>query len=556
MPTGRRREWWTAVAFTAAVWAFETWRLPVGWRDYFEAPDLPSWRGIAVHVAGIAAIFGAEILFVRAALVSSRAWRAVYLVLFAGAAFVQYGYVSATGFFASARDLDLALDNTRLWLPMAGVFLTWPALVPSLGFAAVIATGRRLPAGHVRRFVVVVLATASVHSVYAASAFLHRAQDVGMTSVHAVPTGSFEGLARAVTFQAWNRAADRLDLRLRRPIAYQAATTPTTHIVFVIDESVTAGHLSVAGYPRATTPWLDALARDGRLDSWGIASSAVTQSTGSVACLLTGVNVVPDVEHRVYSQPTIFQFARAMNYRTHLFDGESLVPRFGMGQEDLKFVDDWRTRDFGDDPDTDFRMARAVAKLLEEPSGQFIVVLKRGNHFPYGQAVPGGQGFWQPAAYTPSPTPADRLKLVNSYDNGIRYNLDRFFQELLGASGVPQRTVVIYTSDHGARVNSGAPLDRLIAWEQTAVPLLMFGEARPKVDTGYRASHHNVFATLLDLMRVPDEIRPAAYGRSLLRARATDHDTRVVLSGLLTDPHLANVGDFDALVPPDLQPPH
>jgi arylsulfatase A-like enzyme len=116
--------------------------------------------------------------------------------------------------------------------------------------------------------------------------------------------------------------------------------------------------------------------------------------------------------------------------------------------------------------------------------------------------------------------------------------------------------VVIYTSDHGARVNSGAPLDRRIAWEQTAVPLLMFGEARPKVDTGYRASHHNVFATLLDLMRVPDEIRPVAYGRSLLRARATDHDRRVVLSGLLTDPQLANVGDFDALIPPDLRPPH
>src|SRR5262249_32297031 len=149
-------------------------------------------------------------------------------------------------------------------------------------------------------------------------------------SRNAVPTGAFEGFARALTLNAWNHAIERLNLQMRQPMTYQAATTPTNHIVFVIDESMAAGHLSIDGYARPTTPWLDGLAREGRLDSWGVASSTTTMSDGSVACLMTGVNVVPDAGHRVFSQPTLFQFAKAMNYRTHLFDGEFSSPRFGL----------------------------------------------------------------------------------------------------------------------------------------------------------------------------------------------------------------------------------
>jgi glucan phosphoethanolaminetransferase (alkaline phosphatase superfamily) len=202
-------------------------------------------------------------------------------------------------------------------------------------------------------------------------------------------------------------------------------------------------------------------------------------------------------------------------------------------------------------------MAREAARLLDQSAGQFIVVLKRGVHFPYARDFPPDRAFWQPAGDVYGESAADHDALVNNYDNALRYNLDPFFEALLGSAGTPARTVVLYTSDHGAHLSgAGAhPMMRGLEWETTAVPLLMFGD-RPAVDVGYRASHHNLFATLLELMRVPAEVRPAAYSRSLLSARASDHDERIVLAGVLTEAGGFQVGDFDRFVRPDIAPPH
>ncbi|MBE3143635.1 MAG: sulfatase-like hydrolase/transferase [Planctomycetes bacterium] len=40
-------------------------------------------------------------------------------------------------------------------------------------------------------------------------------------------------------------------------------------------------------------------------------------------------------------------------------------------------------------------------------------------------------------------------ELINSYDNGLNYNLDNFFRILMGSDGLPNNTIIIYTSDHG-----------------------------------------------------------------------------------------------------------
>jgi hypothetical protein len=56
-----------------------------------------------------------------------------------------------------------------------------------------------------------------------------------------------------------------------------------------------------------------------------------------------------------------------------------------------------------------------------------------------------------------------------------------------------------------------------------------------------------VFATLLDLMTFPAADRPATYGRSLLRAAASDIDPRPVLAGELFGFGPAIVRDFDQL---------
>ena len=78
----------------------------------------------------------------------------------------------------------------------------------------------------------------------------------------------------------------------------------------------------------------------------------------------------------------------------------------------------------------------------------------------------------------------------------------------------------------------------------------MAGDDRPAVDTEYRASHHNLFATMLDLMGVPESARIGTHRRSLLTARASDHDPRVVFGGFLFDAAASERRDLDGIPRP------
>src|SRR6185437_1193755 len=119
---------------------------------------------------------------------------------------------------------------------------------------------------------------------------------------------------------------------------------------------------------------------------------------------------------------TLFQYAKAMGYETHLFDGESSARRYGLDWRDMAFVDDWRTTTaFGDDAATDARMAAAARAALASTPGQFLVILKRGNHEPPEANYPAGTGAWSPSRDQAVPAGQDIAAIVNSYDNAIRY---------------------------------------------------------------------------------------------------------------------------------------
>jgi lipid A ethanolaminephosphotransferase len=314
---------------------------------------------------------------------------------------------------------------------------------------------------------------------------------------------------------------------------------------------MSAEHLSLNGYSRSTTPFLESLQRDGRLSNWGRAAATATYSDASVCTLLTGFDAYPDLEHRVFTLPTIFQFAKAMRYTTHLFDGEFSGRRFGLSGSDMRDVDDWRTtRDFGDDYDTDVRIAHAASDALAQPAGQFIVILKRGNHTPPEDNAPVTADEWLPSRHQTVPADQAIAAITNSYDNAVRYNLDAFFRALLTSDGRLPRTVGLYTSDHAEALGDDGrePFVRTISREVVTIPLFMFGDDRPAVDTAYRAGHQNVFPTMLDLLGVPDSARSWRYGRSLLQARESDRDQRAVLGGFMFGPRFFfEVRDFDDL---------
>ena len=94
------------------------------------------------------------------------------------------------------------------------------------------------------------------------------------------------------------------------------------------------------------------------------------------------------------------------------------------------------------------------------------------------------------------------------------------------------RNLLIYTSDHGQTLSEhgerythcGTSVDT--APTEANVPLFIISREPLTVDTGFRASHANLFATQLDLMNYPKSERRHQYAISLLEARSSDSKTR------------------------------
>jgi glucan phosphoethanolaminetransferase (alkaline phosphatase superfamily) len=547
----RRRVWLLAIALAIAVPLYDTWALGLSYRSFFGLSHFfQNPPAYLLRMAGFATVLATAVLAFRAALLSPAWWRLVCATVIGLTTFIEYGYVASSGSPMNSDDIRIAFENVFFWKGEIRTFTNWWAVGPMIAFGVTCLAVKPAARGYIRRAAVALLAVFFVHSLWAGRAYLRRDQTIGVSEAALSPVGMPEEFARTVTLTGWRAVAESVRYERRQTLPYRADTAPDYHVVLVIDESISAGHMSLNGYRRSTTPWLEELVRSGRAANWGVAAAAANYSDASVYCLLTGVTVLPDRARLGFVQPTLFQFARAMNFGTHLFEGQVTRRRFGLSAADMALVDDSRnSAHFGNDYDTDMRMARAVKDTLKAPTGQFVVVLKRGNHVPQEDNYPAGHGMWEPANDGAVPKDAREAAITNTYDDGVAYNVDGFFRTLLDKDGSLARTVVLYTSDHGEVLagEGAAPFTRALDWSVLAVPMMMMGDARPSVDTAYRASHHNVFATVLDLLRFPRTERPATYGRSLLAARSSDDDRRTVFTGALFGDGHYEIGDFDTL---------
>jgi lipid A ethanolaminephosphotransferase len=339
----------------------------------------------------------------------------------------------------------------------------------------------------------------------------------------------------------------------RTRVTYRAAAPPTNNIVFVVDESVRGDHLGIDGYERDTTPLLAILSSSGKLKNWGIASSGATCSIESNNLLLTGLHDLPDTDFNVYKLPTIFQYAKAAGYKNYYFDGQLSTVWNGKASD----LDDYEwinAKNFAalQPYEIDHEIAARVRQIVASGTGNFIWINKRGTHKPYERAYPADANVWQPALYGADDSgfygSVDHDQLVNSYDNALLYNLQSFFSPLV-EPGIPDGTVIVYTSDHGQTLGeNGAVVSHCSTTRNEAVvPLFVIGgDARlTSADASYKASHENLFATLLDLMNIPDTARQYPYAVSLLKAHGDDSTPRSYYAGDLHSSSFGQSYPFD-----------
>ena len=315
---------------------------------------------------------------------------------------------------------------------------------------------------------------------------------------------------------------------------------PADNIILVIDESVRGDHLSLNGYKRKTTPFLEELQAKGILHNWGIAAASTTASIPSYEMITTGLlpDDLPDKSGRqLRKSPVIFQYAKAMNYTTYFFDGQ--MNSFWGTPNDINYIDFYisarQIRAQGNPAEnweTDNLISKRVNEIISSSTGNFIFIFKRGSHVPYQNNYPKNEEFWKPAYNFSNvfeiPAPEHFEEVVNSYDNSLRFNVDSFFRNLLdGYENLPNRTTILYTADHGQTFFiNGRAAHGGTSKEEAIVPLFLISSENIKPDTNYKASHQNILPTVLDLMKFPEELRARKYGLSLLQATAGNNEPR------------------------------
>ena len=246
---------------------------------------------------------------------------------------------------------------------------------------------------------------------------------------------------------------------------------------------------------------------------------------------------------KIANYPTVFQYAKAMGYKTYYMDVQTNTLWNGLTDRDVPFIDSWfKALDFGSDFDSDFRAADRTVKIVSAGSGNFIVINKRGVHFLYESSYPPEGAVWPvlPKSYF-----ADPVLVVNPYDNGVAYNVNTFFERLLVNPKILENTTILYTSDHGETL-----FENHVTWphckyttQETIVPLILIGKNLPPVNDAYPASHSNILPTLLDLMGVPPDQRIHSYARSLFSGTGDMMPDRFFFAGDLQlidfpDPYL------------------
>jgi len=459
--------------------------------------------------------------FIWAALGSTRVMQGIYTFLFTLSSLVQYGFWKAVDRFMSSADLKIA-NATPLdtWKGAGALFFDLRFILPVIVFFAVlILFSEKQPwrislVKFLGLFVFVVL-----------TGFLCTLTNKTMMM----------GTSLSSFYQTISEFVISEILPSKREVVtYISAETPQNNIVLVIDESIRGDHLSINGYHRPTTPFLDGLALGDRtFYNWGVAVAGGTCSHTSNSLILTGVRPGIDGFEMTETHPTLFQYAKAMGYVTYYMDAQTNSFWNGLTDRDVIYLDSWlKAEELGNDIQSDFRAAERIIQIVSSGVGNFIVLNKRGVHFLYEGSYPPDTEVWGPVPgeYTSQPE-----LVVNPYDNGIRYNVNTFFEILLSDPQILMDTTILYTADHGQTLfeNNASWAHCNFTAQEAMVPMMIFGKDLPLADVAYRASHSNILPTLLDLMGVPNEQRVHEYVPSLFLTESGVNTDRFFFDGAL-----------------------
>lgn len=273
---------------------------------------------------------------------------------------------------------------------------------------------------------------------------------------------------------------------------------PTT-LVLVIGESTNRQHMSLYGYPRRTTPGLDALRKD--LTVFTHAVSPFANTLSSLQHILTFTD--QGCSEWKPGQPTLMDIMKQADYKTFWITNQltiaknnTLMTFFSQQANEHIYLNTDRLRDSRNYDEVVFEPFRRA--LQDSARRKFIVVHLLGAHFQYPCRYPPAYGVFDGHEDLPGWATAEQAPTLNSYDNALRYN-DFVLTRLIGMMAASRANgFLVYFSDHGEDVfdspghsTLGHNEDKPTA-PMYEVPLVLWASG------SWKAAHPRDFAGMLD----------------------------------------------------------
>jgi glucan phosphoethanolaminetransferase (alkaline phosphatase superfamily) len=223
-------------------------------------------------------------------------------------------------------------------------------------------------------------------------------------------------------------------------------TTPKSPmtVVVVMGESLTPNHMSLFGYSRKTTPFLDSLSSN--QDFYFGKGYSAANATRSALPMFYTLQYHPLDQNRLRKQDSnLFLLAKRHGFTTYYLSAQNsnCLNGVSLGSIDVMVTSDSRPEVFENDKD------EGLLRLVREiPAGgkRFIVVHQRNVHLPYQENTAHRPKFQHFNAQGKSYTEAS----INSYDNAVLY-ADYLYRELLSEldENGDGPLFAFFTSDHG-----------------------------------------------------------------------------------------------------------
>jgi heptose-I-phosphate ethanolaminephosphotransferase len=334
-------------------------------------------------------------------------------------------------------------------------------------------------------------------------------------------------------------------------------------LVLVIGESTSSRRMSLYGYPRKTTPHLDALKAVGSLS---VFDDVITTRPYTIEILQQALTFATQKQpERFLTEPTLMNLMKQAGYRTYWITNQQTMTRrntllttFSQQADETYYLNNNRsqnTRQY------DEVVLAPFSKVLQgKEAKKFIVIHLLGTHSNYAYRYPEEYGKFTDREQVPPGLSGEELALYNSYDNAVLYN-DFVLSRLIATfSENRENGFLLYFSDHGEEVfdtpphqtlgrNEGAPTRNMYA-----VPFMLWRspawqEAHPVDLSGMlsrKYSNGHLIHTWSDLAGLSyDGFQPEL---SLV------NPAFVVSTRWIGNPQVKNdLRDYDALFNPEVQ---